>query len=70
MPLAMMVSTSQADHASPSSAGRNPTSMPTRFPTVVVPHSAACRAVHLRSWTAGRWSGYGLRSPLNGRERR
>lgn len=41
-----------------------------RFPTVVVPRGAAYEVVHLRSWPVGRGSGYGLRSRLNGRERR
>lgn len=41
-----------------------------RFPTVGVGPGASDGAVHLRSSTAGRGSGYRLRSRLNGRERR
>lgn len=41
-----------------------------RFPTVLVVTGALDGAVHLRSWAAGRPGGYGLRSHLNGRERR
>lgn len=70
MPLAMMVSTLQADHALPSSVGCERTPMATRFPTVVVAPQALDGAVHLRSWAVGRGSGYRLRSRLNGCERR
>lgn len=48
---------------------RQQTSMPTRFPTVVVASGVSDEAVHLRSWEVDCWFRGGSGARLNARER-